>query len=86
MASTRETLDKDISEEEVLEAIKQGKPGRAPGMTGYTKEFYRFFSEDLIGHIMKYISYTEQTGILSDNLRLKCLSDHFDSYSKGYRF
>merc|ERR1712004_702073 len=46
-ASTRETLDTDISEEEVLEAIKQGKPGRAPGMTGYTKEFYRFFSEDL---------------------------------------
>ena len=33
-------------------------------MTGYTKEFYRFFSEDLIGHIMKYISYTEQMGIL----------------------
>ena len=50
-ASTRDTLDMDISEEEVLEAIKQGKPGRAPGMTGYTKEFYRFFSEDLIGHI-----------------------------------
>ena len=53
-----------------MDAINQGKAGRAPGMTGFTKEFYRFFSEDLIGFIMKYLSHTEQSGILSDNQRL----------------
>ena len=70
LRSTQLELDSEIKEEEVIHAINQGKAGRAPGMTGFTKEFYRFFSEDLIGFIMAYIRHTERMGILSDNQRL----------------
>ena len=68
--TTMKEIDKPITKAEVLEAIQSGKAGRAPGFSGYTKEFYRHFAPDLIDFILKYIWYTEEQGILSTNQRL----------------
>ena len=59
-----------LSEDEVLAAINHGKHGVAPGISGFSREFYKHFSKDLIGFIMKYIEYTEEIGILSENQRI----------------
>ena len=68
--TTMTEIDNPITKQEVLEAIKSGKAGRAPGFSGYTKEFYRHFAPDLIDFILKYIWYTEEQGILSTNQRM----------------
>ena len=54
----------------MLAAINHGKHGVAPGISGFSREFYKHFSKDLIGFIMKYIEYTEEIGILSENQRI----------------
>ena len=59
-----------ISDDEVLAAIYHGKHGVAPGLSGFSREFYQYFSKDLIGFIMNYIKYTEEIGILSNNQRI----------------
>ena len=63
-------MSEEISSNEVLHAIKHGKHGVAPGISGFSREFYQKFGDDLIGFIMKYIQFSEQTGILSDNQRI----------------
>ena len=63
-------MSENISSDEVLQAIKHGKHGVAPGISGFSREFYQAFGEDLIGFIMKYIQFSEQIGILSDNQRI----------------
>ena len=60
----------EISSEEVLHAISNGKHGVAPGISGFSREFYQFFGKDLIGFIMAYINFSEQIGILSNNQRI----------------
>ena len=65
-----ENLSKDISSDEVLQAIMHGRHGVAPGISGFSREFYQMFREDLIGFIMLYIKFSEDTGILSDNQRV----------------
>ena len=60
----------EISSEEVLHAISNGKHGVAPGISGFSREFYQFFGKDLIGFIMAYINFSEQIGILSNNQRV----------------
>ncbi len=39
--------DRDISIEEIKEAIKQTKPNKSPGSDGLTHEFYKTFIEVL---------------------------------------
>ena len=63
-------MGQEIGSEEVLHAIKHGKHGVAPGISGFSREFFQTFGEDLIGFIMKYIKFSEQTGILSDTQRI----------------
>ena len=53
-----------------MEAIQNGKHGVAPGLSGFSREFFQFFAEDLIGFIMKYVEFSENTGALSDNQRI----------------
>ena len=36
-------LEQPITEQEIYEAIKQGKPNKSPGTDGLTNEFYKFF-------------------------------------------
>ena len=54
----------------MLHAIQHGRHGVAPGISGFSREFYQTFGKDLIGFIMKYISFSEEIGILSDNQRI----------------
>ena len=54
----------------VLHAIQHGRHGVAPGISGFSREFYQFFGKDLIGFNMKYITFSEKIGILSDNQRI----------------
>ena len=42
---TAETLDKEISETEVLNVLKAMKNNKSPGSDGFTAEFYKFFWE-----------------------------------------
>ena len=56
--------DRPIADDEVLAAIYHGKHGVAPGLSGFSREFYQHFSKDLIGFIMNYVKYTEEIGIL----------------------
>ena len=65
-----EMNERPISDDEVLAAILHGKHGVAPGLSGFSREFYQYFSKDLIGFIMNYIKYTEEIGILSNNQRI----------------
>ena len=67
---TYDSMDENISSDEVLAAISHGKHGVAPGISGFSREFYQSFSKELIGFIMNYIQFTEQIGILSENQRI----------------
>ena len=67
---TQEKLARDLDSEEVLFAIHNGKHGVAPGISGFSREFYKVLSKDLIGFIMKYIQFSEDQGILSSNQRI----------------
>ena len=67
---TQEKLARDLDSEEVLFAIHNGKHGVAPGISGFSREFYKVLSKDLIGFIMKYIIFSEKQGILSSNQRI----------------
>ena len=65
-----EKNDRPLSADEILAALFHGKHGVAPGLSGFSREFYQHFSKILIGFIMKYVRYTEEIGILSDNQRI----------------
>ena len=65
-----EKLKLDISDAEVLYAINNGKQGVAPGISGFSREFYKHFQKELIPFIMCYIEETEKLGILSPNQRV----------------
>ena len=65
-----ENSSKPIGSDEVLHAIHHGRHGVAPGISGFSREFYQTFGKDLIWFIMKYISFSEEIGILSDNQRI----------------
>ena len=65
-----EKISKDLDSEEVLHAIHNGKHGVAPGISGFSREFYQVMGKDLIGFIMKYIHFSEEKGILSGNQRV----------------
>ena len=65
-----EKLKSDISAAEVLHAINNGKHGVAPGISGFSREFYKHFQKELIPFIMCYIEETEKLGILSQNQRV----------------
>merc|ERR1712208_201097 len=63
------SLEKPLSKEEVMQALLKGQRGKAPGITGFTREFYKKFAADLIAPIMKYIDFAENTGQLSEQQR-----------------
>ena len=67
--TVQEKLQEPISQDEVMQALQKGQHGKAPGITGFTREFYKKFAEDLIAPIMKYIDFAENTGQLSEQQR-----------------
>ena len=68
-SKVQEKLEEPISQEEVMQALMKGQHGKAPGITGFTREFYKKFARDLIAPIMKYIDFAEEIGQLSDQQR-----------------
>ena len=68
-STVQEQLQMPISRKEVMQALQKGQHGKAPGITGFTREFYKKFSGELIGPIMKYIEFTEEIGQLSEQQR-----------------
>ena len=68
-STVQEKLQMPISRKEVMQALQKGQHGKAPGITGFTREFYQKFSGDLIGPIMKYIEFTEEIGHLPEQQR-----------------
>ena len=59
-----------LGKDEILAAINHGKHGVAPGISGFSREFYKHFSTNLIEFIMKYVQFTEEQGLLSDSQRI----------------
>lgn len=48
MEEAKEDLNKEITEEEILEVIKQMKLNKSPGLDGFTAIFYKKLQEELI--------------------------------------
>ena len=68
-STVQEKLQQPIKKEEVMQALQKGQHGKAPGITGFTREFYKKFSASLITPIMNYIQFAEETGQLSAQQR-----------------
>ena len=61
----RDEMDNDITLEDIEETIKDLKSDKSPGVTGFTKEFYKEFHKNLNIWILNYIHYTYQEKTLS---------------------
>jgi len=63
--SERAEMDMEITLEDIEDTIKNLKTDKAPGVTGFTNEFYKEFHKDLNIWILNYIKYTKQEETLS---------------------
>ena len=61
----KENCDKELSENEVLKAVKAMKPGKSPGTCGLTSEFYKFFWLDIKNMLVSSLNYNLKNGKLS---------------------
>ena len=61
----QEEMDLEITLDDIDDTIKNLKNDKAPGVTGFTNEFYKEFNRDLNIWILNYIKYTEQEETLS---------------------
>ena len=79
-----------ITYAELLQALKQMKNDKSPGLDGYTAEFYKFFGADLGIFLLRSINYGYETGSLSITQKqgvITCLpkSDRDRNYLKNWR-
>ena len=61
----KENCEKELSENEVLKAVKAMKPGKSPGTCGLTSEFYKFFWTDIKNILVSSLNYNLRNGKLS---------------------
>ena len=61
----REEIDLEITLDDIEDTVKNLKNYKAPGVTGFTNEFYKEFHKDLNIWILKYIKHTKQEETLS---------------------
>ena len=61
----REKMDLEITLEDIEDTVKNLKHDKAPGVTGFTNEFYKEFHKDLNIWILNYIKHTKQEETLS---------------------
>uniref|UniRef100_A0A803TF69 Reverse transcriptase domain-containing protein n=1 Tax=Anolis carolinensis TaxID=28377 RepID=A0A803TF69_ANOCA len=54
--SQREGLNKDITEDEIRNAIKSMKPNKAPGPDGFTLSFYKVLEDELVPFLVKIMN------------------------------
>ena len=83
-------LEGKITYAELLQALKQMKNDKSPGLDGYTAEFYNFFWADLGIFLLRSINYGYETGSLSITQKqgvITCLpkSDKDRNYLKNWR-
>ncbi len=62
-----DTLQGDITENEILEAIKQLHPGKSPGSDSLTSSFYKHFAENLAPILSMVFNKAFEIGSLSVN-------------------
>lgn len=65
----REFCEKDITEKEIEESIKQAQLNRAPGFDGLPIEFYKLFWSKLKVVFMKLVKNFEETGELPRSMK-----------------
>lgn len=61
----KDMCDKEITEREITESIKELKNGRTPGSDGLPSEFYKFFWVDVKSFVFDSIQYAFKHGELS---------------------
>ena len=59
----------DISENDVLSALKTSKNGSSPGLDGLPCEVYKFFWDDLKKPLLECYNYSYNIGSLADSQR-----------------
>lgn len=66
------TLERPIQEEELLQAIKNLKPGKSPGPDGFSSQYYKTFSDLLKTPLLQALNSLTETDITY----MKCLQAH----------
>ena len=61
----QEEMDLEITLDDIEDTVKNLKSDKAPGVTGFTNEFYKECYKDLNIWILNYIKYTKNEGTLS---------------------
>ena len=49
-------LEGEITKSEIMKALKRMKNNKSPGSDGYTVEFFKFFSKDLLDFVLRSIN------------------------------
>ncbi len=70
----RETLDSDISLQELTDAVKQLSSGRSPGIDGITTDFYHYFWNVLGQDFYEVVKECFENGFLPSSCRRAVLS------------
>ena len=63
-------MEGKIELQELTNYVKKSKNNAAPGSTGFTNEFYKFFWRDLKIFVLNFINYGFENGMLSISQRL----------------
>ena len=58
-------MDKEITLGDIENTVKHLKKYKSPGVTGFTKEFYKEFHNSLNTWILNYIKFTKEQKTLS---------------------
>ena len=61
----RDNLEKPISQEEMLQALKGMQNDKSPGLDGFPAEFYKFFWQDIKNCLFNSYMTSLDKGILS---------------------
>ena len=61
----RNKIEGELTEGEVLKALKHMQNDKSPGSSGYTSEFYKFFWRDIGSFVVRSLNYGFRSGQLS---------------------
>ena len=61
----RDMMNNEITDKELLNALKLTKNNRSPGSDGLPAEFYKIFWQDIKDPLLKSVKYAHQSGMLS---------------------
>ena len=61
----RDMMNNEMSETELLNALKSTQNNKSPGSDGLPSEFYKIFWQDIKDPFLKSVKYAHQTGMLS---------------------